>query len=311
MAEEKKLIIIGSGPAGLTAGIYAARANLDPVIIEGKNPGGQLISTTLVENWPGEKSVMGPKLMANIKEQALALGCTFLPGSVTAVDFSKPPFLLKTEKGDLYTQTTILACGATPKKLKVPGEDTYWGKGVTTCAICDGAFYPDKEVIIVGGGDTAMEDALFMSKFTQKITIVQILDSLSASHAMKERVLKKPTINILYNSTVSEIKGDGEKITGVTITNKKDNSTTSLPAAAVFIAIGFRPNTGFLEEQVQLTDYGHVALFNEHFKTGTSVKGVFAAGDIADPRYRQAVTSAGTGCMAALDAENYLSSLTI
>jgi thioredoxin reductase (NADPH) len=304
----EKLIIIGSGPAGLTAGIYAARANLNPLIIEGKNPGGQLIGTTAVENWPGERSIMGPVLMKKMREHAQAFGCRFLPPEITRVDFSQPPFTLWTNKQEkLQAHAVILANGATPKKLNCPGEDTYWGKGVTTCAVCDGAFYPGKNVVIVGGGDTAMEDASFMTKFTNKITIIQLLDKLTASHATQECLRKNKNIKVLYNSTVTEIKGDGNHVTEVIVTNKKTNKAESIPTDAVFIAIGLTPNTAFLKGQVELTVYGHVALTNHDIKTATSIPGVFAAGDIADSRYRQAIASAGTGCMAALDAERYLS----
>jgi len=298
------LIIIGSGPSGLTAGIYASRANLKPLIIEGKEPGGQLMGTTYVENWPGEKSILGPKLMMNMKDHAKHFGSEFLADKITKVDFSKKPFTLWTEQGkELQADAVIVATGAVPNRLKCPGEDEYWGKGVTTCAVCDGAFYPDKEVIIVGGGDTAMEDASFMTKFTKKITIVHILDQLTASKPMQKRVLDNPDINIIYNSTVSEIKGDGNHVTSAIITNQKTGETKELKTDAIFIAIGMHPNTKYLENQIELDKFGYVNVTNH---TRTSVEGVFAAGDVADYRYRQAITSAGSGCMAALDAERYL-----
>jgi thioredoxin reductase (NADPH) len=304
------LIIIGSGPAGLTAGIYGARANLKPLIIEGKNPGGQLLGTTAVENWPGEKSILGPQLIKNIKEHAQSLGCSFMSSEIVKADFSKSPFTLWTNKQEnLQAQAVILACGATPKQLNCPGEQTYWGKGVTTCAVCDGALYRDKKVIIVGGGDTAMEDAAFMAKFTKEITVVHLLDKLTASHAMQQRVINNPNITIVFNSTVTEIKGDGEKVTEAAITNQKTKETKTVPVDGIFIAIGLKPNTDFLKGHVELTPSGHVALVNNEVKTATSVPGVFACGDVADPRYRQAIASAGTGCMAAIDAERYLSGL--
>lgn len=298
------LVIIGSGPAGLTAGIYAARANLQPLIVEGKDAGGQLMGTTYVENWPGTKSILGPQLMIDMREHAKGLGCTIVPGWVTSVDFSKRPFVLNLPNDkQLHARCVIIATGATPKRLGCPGEDNYWGKGVTTCAVCDGTFYKDKPVVIVGGGDTAMEDASFMTNFTDKITIVHILDKLTASAAMQERVINNPKISIIYNSTVSEIKGDGNHVTGVVITNQKTSKTQELEVSAAFIAIGLNPNTTLYKDQLSLEKNGYLKLTNT---THTSVPGVFGAGDVADYRYRQAITSAGAGCMAALDAEKYI-----
>lgn len=300
-----KLIIIGSGPAGLTAAIYAARANLQPLIIEGTAPGGQLMGTTMVENWPGQKSIMGPELMMNMRQHAAHFGTQFIPGKIARVDFSKKPFTVWTDKDkEFQAHAIIIATGAEPKRLGCPGEKEYWGRGVTTCAVCDGAFYRDQHVIIVGGGDTAMEDASFMTKFTKKITIVHILDKLTASHAMQERVINHPDIKIIYNSTVSEIRGDGKHVTDVTITNQKTQEQTKLEAAAVFVAIGLKPNTAPFAGHITLNNYGYILVKNH---TNTSVEGVFAAGDVFDDRYRQAITSAGAGCMAALDAERYLS----
>jgi len=300
----EKLVIIGSGPAGLTAGMYGSRAELAPLLIEGANPGGQLMYTTAVENWPGNISIMGPELMMNMKEHAKHFGTRFLSDEVTAVDFSKRPFTLTTRDGTtIKAESVIVATGAKPKRLKVPGEDTYWGKGVTTCAVCDGAFYPDKNVVIVGGGDTAMEDASFMTKFTNKITVVHILDKLTASPPMQQRILKNPDINVIYSSTVTEIKGDGQKPTSVVITNQKTNEQIELPADAVFIAIGYTPNTAIFKGQLAMDDWGYLKVTDN---TKTSVEGVFSAGDVADYRYRQAITSSGSGCMAALDAERWL-----
>lgn len=301
----EQLVIIGSGPAGLTAGVYAARANLHPLIIEGSSPGGQLMGTTAVENWPGNISIMGPQLMMNMKEHAKHFGTRFENGNVASVDFKQRPFTLKTDHGkEIKAHSVIVATGATPKKLKVPGEDRYWGKGVTTCAVCDGAFFPDKPVIIVGGGDTAMEDASFMAKFTDNITIVHILDKLTASAAMQKRVLDNPKINIIYNSTVTEIFGNDTGVTSATITNQQTNEQTKLETNAVFIAIGYVPNTSIFKNQLDLDDWGYLKV---HDNTNTSVAGIFSAGDVADYRYRQAITSAGSGCMAALDAERWLS----
>jgi len=300
----EKLIIIGSGPAGLTAGVYGARAHLNPIIIDGAKPGGQLMGTSFVENWPGEKQIMGPALMMKMREHAKHFGCKFISESVTSVDFTKKPFTITTNKNKtLQAHSVIIATGAESKRLNVPGEQEYWGKGVTTCAVCDGAFYPDKRVIIVGGGDTAMEDASFMTKFTDKITIVHILDKLTASHAMQERVLNNPKITIIYNSTVSSIAGDGSHVTGVTITNQQTGKSEQMATDALFIAIGMNPNTKPFQGQLELDTFGYMKVTNH---TRTSVEGVFAAGDVADYRYRQAITSAGSGCMAALDAEKYL-----
>ncbi len=304
MEEVRKLIIIGSGPAGLTSAIYAARSNLKSLVIDGDEPGGQLMGTSYVENWPGEKSILGPKLMMNMREHAQHFGTEFLSENVTKVDFSKKPFTLWTNRNkELKAHAIIIANGATPKRLIVPGENEYWGKGVTTCAICDAAFYPDKEVLIVGGGDTAMEDASFMKKFTKKITVVHILDKLTASHAMQEYVINDPDINIIYHSTVTEFHGDGNHVTGVTITNQKTGEKIKKDIDGVFIAIGLTPNTEPFKDHVACDDWGYIKVSNH---TNTSVEGIFAAGDVHDYRYRQAITSASAGCMAALDAERYL-----
>lgn len=299
-----KLIIIGGGPAGLTAAIYAARANLKPLLFEGKNPGGQLMGTTYVENWPGMIRVLGPKLMIDMKEHAAYYGTEFIEAEIENVDFSKRPFSLITHTQQVYkAHSVIIASGATPKRLNCPGEDDYWGKGVTTCAVCDGAFYKDKQVVIVGGGDTAMEDASFMLNYTDKITIVHLLDKLTACHAMQERVIDHPSISIIYNTTVSEIKGDGQHVNEITLINQLDKKSTSFKTDAVFVAVGLKPNTAAFKGHINLNDHGYILTENN---THTSVPGVFAAGDVHDFKYRQAITSAGSGCMAALDAERYL-----
>ncbi len=224
-----KLIIIGSGPSGLTAAIYAARANLKPLVIQGKNPGGQLMGTTGVENWPGNISIMGPQLMTNMQEHAAHFGTQFLEESIASVDFKKTPFELKTDKGThLTADSVIIATGASPKRLGVPGEAEYWGKGVSTCAVCDGAFYKDRPVMIVGGGDTAMEDASFMLNFTKQITVVHIMDKLTASAAMQQRIIDNPNIKIIYNSTVTEMHGNGSHLTEATITNQQSRNLRKL-----------------------------------------------------------------------------------
>lgn len=297
-------LIIGSGPAGLTAAVYTSRAFLKPMVIEGKNPGGQLMGTTAVENWPGEKSIFGPQLMMNMKEHAQHFGTQFLSREIVRVDFSKRPFSVFTHKDEeLLTHSVIIATGASPNRLGCPGEDDYWGKGVTTCAVCDGAFYPGKKVVIVGGGDTAMEDASFMTKYTSDITIVHILDKFTASPAMQERILSNPTIKIIYSSTVTAIKGDGSHVTNIEISNQVTGQTYSIDTDVVFLAIGQKPNTGIFKGQLELDKMGYISLNNT---THTSVEGVFVAGDVADYRYKQAITSAGSGCMAALDTQRYL-----
>ena len=304
---EKKIyntIVIGSGPAGLTAAIYLSRAFLHPLIIEGNKPGGQLMGTTAVENWPGEKSILGPQLMMNMREQAQKLGTKFLATEIIGTNLENSPFELTTSKGEiLKTRSLVIATGASPNKLKCPGEQEYWGKGVTTCAICDGAFYPDKKVVIVGGGDTAMEDASFMTKYTDDITIVHIMDKLTASPAMQQRVLDNPKIKIIYSHTITEIRGDGNHISDLTITNQKSKKTETISADVLFLAIGQKPNSAPFKGQLKLDKMEYIEVSNS---THTSVPGVFVAGDVADYRYRQAITSAGTGCMAALDAQRYL-----
>lgn len=298
------LIIIGGGPAGLTAAIYAARAQLAPLIIEGSQPGGQLMGTTYVENWPGETKILGPMLMMNMKKHAEKVGSTFLSEVVTNVDFSQKPFGITTNKGaSLKAHTVIVATGGSPQKLGCPGEKEYWGKGVSTCSVCDGAFYPNKEVIIVGGGDTAMEGASFLAKITDKITIVHILDTLTASKSMQKRILENPHIKVIYSSTVSEIRGDGKHVTDIVITNQKTKEKRTLKTDALFLAIGYRPNTEIFKGQLNLDKRGYIVVSDN---TKASTPGIFVAGDVADCRYRQAITSAGSGCMAALDTERYL-----
>jgi len=308
--EVEKLVIIGSGPAGLTAGIYAARADLNPIIIDGEKPGGQLMGTTAVENWPGEKSILGPTLMLNMREHAKHLGCRFMTEKITNINTLKKPFVLTTQKNKkIEAHAIIVATGASPKKIGSPGEDQYWGKGVTTCAICDGAFYKDKKVIILGGGDTAMEHASFLNKFTKDVTIVHIGNKLSASAPMQKRVLDKPDIKIIYNNTITEFRGNQDHLKEVEITHQQTNEKKKLPTDGVFISIGLKPNTDFLKGKVDLSDYGYVKIKGHKEHTKTSVDGIFAAGDVCDPFYRQAITSSAMGCMASLDAERYLAEI--
>ncbi len=299
-----EVIIIGSGPAGLTAGIYTSRAFLKPLIIEGGQPGGQLMGTTLIENWPGEKSIFGPQLMINMKAHAQHLGAEILSERVIEVNVKVRPFEVTTHsQKKFFTHSLIIATGASPNRLNCPGEQEYWGHGVTTCAVCDGAFHVNEKVVIVGGGDTAMEDASFMTKYTNDITIVHILDKLTASPAMQQRVLNNPAIKVIYCHTVSSINGDGKKVQSVLITDQKTGQQHTILADVVFLAIGQKPNTALFVDQLELDKMGYIKLIEG---TSASVEGVFVAGDVADYRYRQAITSAGTGCMAALDAQRYL-----
>ena len=298
------LVIIGAGPAGLTAAIYASRANISPLIIEGPKPGGQLMGTTAVENWPGNESIMGPELMMNMTAHAKKFNPTFMSGMVTNVDATNRPFTLTIDdKEEIQAHSIIIASGATPNTLGCPGEKEHWGKGVSTCAVCDGAFYKDQSVVVVGGGDSGMEAASFLHRNNNHVTLVHISDSLTASHSMQQRVLDKPGIDIIYNSTVSEIKGNGEKVTEAVITNQETEESKTIKADAVFLAIGLKPNTAMFKDQIELTDLGHVKV-TDHVKT--SVEGIFAAGDVQDPKYRQAIVSAGFGCIAALEAERFL-----
>lgn len=298
------LIILGSGPAGLTAGIYAARAFLKPLIFQGDTPGGQLMGTTYVENWPGIQRILGPDLMIAMEEQVKSVGGTLITETITSVDLSKKPFVITSNKNTYQTHSLIIATGASPNKLGCPGEQEYWGRGVGTCAICDGAFYPNKKIIIVGGGDTAMETASFMAKYTKDITIVHILDTFTASPIMQQRVQAlSPAPRILYGHTVVEIKGNGQSITNVTVEHQTTKERTELPADALFLAIGSKPNTSLFKEQLPLDSHG---LIITEPRSNSPKPGVFIAGDVADFKYKQAVVSAGAGCMAALEAQRYL-----
>ena len=301
-----KLVIIGSGPAGLTAGIYAGRAKLSPLIIDGPQPGGQLMTTTKVENWPGHVSVGGPDLMIDMRMQAQTCGAEFLSESIVKVDFSKRPFTLVTDSGKtLEAESVIISTGAVNKKLGCPGESEYWGKGLSTCATCDAPFYEGKEVVIVGGGDSAMTEAEHLLHFAKKLTVVHILDKLTGKDPIKDKVLANSKAQFIYNATVVEVVGDGQRVTSAIVENQQDKSRSTISADGVFIAIGFNPNTAIFKGQLDMDQYGYLLVKNH---TRTNVEGVFAAGDVSDYRYRQAVTSAGVGCMAALDAQAFLAS---
>ncbi len=305
MQHVHSVVVMGSGPAGLTAALYAGRADLQPLVIQGGQPGGQLMRTSGVENWPGEIEILGPALMNKLTQHAIHCGAQLITGLVTKVELTRQPFCVYTNKNEVFlTRTLIIAAGSGPKKLNCPGEQEYWGKGVTTCAVCDGALYKDLPVVIVGGGNTAMHHALFMSRFTNRITIVHIHDELSASLDMRKQVEAHAHVDIRYNSIVTEIAGNGEYVTGVVIKDKKSGKAESLTTRAIFLAIGQQPNTQFLHNQLKLEPTGHIWVQTP--TTHTSCAGVFACGDVIDTRYRQAITASATGCMAALDAQWYL-----
>ena len=300
----RHVVIIGSGPAGLTAAIYTARANLSPLLIEGWQSGGQLTTTTEVENYPGfAKGIMGPELMKDMRVQAERFGAEFLTGDVSAVNFKNRPFTLTIDsERTLETQTAIVATGASAIPIGVPNEKRLTGHGVSTCATCDGFFFRGKELVVVGGGDSAMEEATFLTKFATKVSIVHRRDKLRASKIMQERAMKNEKIAFVWNSVVEDILGS-DLVTGVRLKNVVTGKTTDLACAGVFIAIGHRPNTALFMGQLDMDEKGYI---RTHKGTTTNVPGIFAAGDVQDSTYRQAITAAGTGCMAAIDAERFL-----
>ncbi len=303
----RNVTIIGSGPAGLTAAIYAARANLSPLLIEGLQAGGQLTTTTEVENYPGfHHAIMGPELMKEMRAQAERFGTEFLAGEVTAVDLKHSPLSL-TVNGEerIETRTLIIASGASAIQLGVPGESRLMGHGVSTCATCDGYFFRGKELVVVGGGDSAMEEATFLTKFATRVFVVHRRDKLRASKIMQDRAFKNEKITFIWNSVVEEILGK-EVVTGVRLRNLQTDLTSDLSCAGMFVAIGHNPNTSLFAGQTEMDAKGYILTKNG---TATNVPGVFAAGDVQDSRYRQAVTAAGSGCMAAMDAERYLEAL--
>ncbi len=304
-----KVIIIGSGPAGLTAAVYAGRANLRPLVFEGLQPGGQLTITTEVENYPGfPKGIMGPEMMELFREQAQRFGADTQFKEVTAVDFFKRPFKVVVDGKEFFGDTVIVATGASAKLLNIPSEATYMGYGVSACATCDGFFFKNQEVFVVGGGDTAMEEASFLTKFASKVTIVHRRDQFRASKIMQERVLKNPKVSVVWNSIVVEVIGEhlNEKktVTGLKLKNVTTGTITPVKADGLFMAIGHQPNTQIFKAILEMDQKEYLKV--QPGSTRTNIPGVFAAGDVADSYYRQAITAAGSGCMAAIDAERFL-----
>ena len=304
MTETREVVVLGSGPAGFTAALYAARANLRPLVLKGLESGGQLMLTTDVENYPGfPDGIMGPELMEAMEKQAARFDAEIVAQSATRVDLSERPFGIWAGDHEWRARTLIISTGASAKWLGVPGEERLRGRGVSACATCDGFFFRDRELVVVGGGDTAMEEASFLTKFASKVTIVHRRDEFRASKIMQDRALANPKIDVVWNTVVDEISGNGA-VNGVKLRNVNDGTVNDFATDGVFMAIGHTPNTSLFEGQLEFTDGGYIVV--QEPTTATSVPGVFAAGDVTDRHYRQAVTAAGQGCKAAMDAERLL-----
>jgi thioredoxin reductase (NADPH) len=301
-----KVVILGSGPAGLTAALYTARANLSPLLIEGHEPGGQLTITTEVENYPGfEHGIQGPEMMDVFRRQVTRFGTRFMSGAVTEVRFGQRPFELVADGKVIKAESVIIATGATAKLLGIESEKRLMGYGVSACATCDGAFFKNKDAIVVGGGDTAMEEATFLTRFVNKATVVHRRDALRASKIMQDRAHKNPKIGFIWDSAIDEIIGEQKDgVSGVKLKNLKTGKITDQKTDAVFVAIGHNPNSALFKGQLEMDEIGYIKV--KPGSTYTNVDGVFACGDVVDSVYRQAVTAAGTGCMAAIDAERWL-----
>ena len=302
-----KVLIIGSGPAGYTAAVYSARAMLQPVLVQGLQPGGQLTITTEVENWPGDTEVQGPDLMVRMEEHARAMGAEIVSDYIAELDLSQRPFVARADSGTTFTaDAVILATGAQAKWLGLPSEEKFKGFGVSACATCDGFFYRGKEVVVIGGGNTAVEEALFLTNFASKVTLIHRRDSLRAEKILQDRLFKHPKIELLWNHEVTEVLGTEAPlgVTAVRARNVQTGEETDVPCAGFFVAIGHAPASELVKDQLELHNGGYVKV--EAGSTRTSIPGVFAAGDLTDHIYRQAITSAGMGCMAALDAERWL-----
>jgi thioredoxin reductase (NADPH) len=300
----RNVIVIGSGPAGFTAALYAARANLAPLVLKGLEAGGQLMLTTDVENYPGfADGLLGPELMDQMEKQAARFGAEILPVHVTDVDLSERPFVVRAGDQEWRGRTIIVATGATARWLGVPGEEKLRGRGVSACATCDGFFFRDRELVVVGGGDTAMEEATFLTKFASKVTIVHRREEFRASKVMSARALANPKVDVIWNTTVAEVHGD-DAVSGVTLNDVRTDESRTFAADGLFVAIGHDPNTALFRGKLALDDEGYITVAEP--RTATSVPGVFAAGDVTDRTYRQAVTAAGQGCKAAIDAERFL-----
>ncbi|MCL5436669.1 MAG: FAD-dependent oxidoreductase [Candidatus Dependentiae bacterium] len=309
MEKERQVIIIGSGPAGLTAAIYLARLGIMPTLVEGPRPGGQLMSTSYIENWPGIQKIRGGELIAQLHEHAASVGTQFVAGVVTSISHERAGegrsiFTVVTARSSYTARAIIIASGAHPRRLGCPGEDEYWGRGVSSCGICDGAFFKDLPVMVVGGGNTGLENAHVLRQYTDDVTIINHGAALTGNDLTLRRAVEGDVaIKQLFNSTVTAITGNGERVTGVTVANAKTGQAVEMPTSAVFVSIGQVPSSDFVKGLVEMTPRGTIILKRG---TETSIAGIFAAGDVTDGAYQQAVTAAGTGCMAALDVQRYL-----